>query len=362
MTFAIRPADLCLSLIATLLTCRRRPRTGTARHRALDGLNGRNPRKRVTFSVGSSRRLARTECGQERLPASEAEPPPTCSRVRGAASLAPWLVALLLTPAAVSASTLTLTWEPSVGPHVSGYLVYVGTTSGTYSQTHDTGSSTSWVFTNPIAGQQYCFAVAAYAPGPVVGPRSNEVCGYGDAPPVLLDPGNHISLVGEAVTLQLAGSDPLGQPVSYAATGLPPGLTLTPSTGFIGGAAVIAGTFQVRASVTDGTLTDSKTFIWVVESASNGCVPPLLSITSPTDAAEFTSRWRWLLLAGTATGSAAITQISWFSDRGGTGTVPGTARWMAAILLQEGPNIITVTVRDAAGAQSSRTIVVTWGG
>jgi hypothetical protein len=188
--------------------------------------------------------------------------------------VAPWLVALLLTPAAVSASTLTLTWEPSVDPHVSGYLVYVGTASDTYSQTHDTGGSTSWVFTNPTPGQRYCFAVAAYAPGPLVGPRSSEVCGYSDAPPVLLDPGNHTSLVGEAVTLQLVGSDPFGQPVSYTATGLPPGLTLTASTGFISGAAMMAGTYQVTATVTDGTLTDSKTFIWVVESGGIATTPP----------------------------------------------------------------------------------------
>jgi hypothetical protein len=275
--------------------------------------------------------------------------------------VAPWVLALVLLPTMGTASTLTLTWEPSADPHVSGYLVFVGTTPGTYGQQHDTGGSTSWVFMNPQPGQRYCFAVAAYAPGPLVGPRSNEVCGYSDAPPVLQGPGNHTSLVGESVTLQLLGSDPYGQPVSYAATGLPPGLTLTPSTGFISGAAVVAGTYQVRASVTDGTLTDSKTFTWVVESAAVTTTPPLVSITSPTTAAEFTSVWRWITLAGTATGSAAIEQVTWSSNRGGSGTALGTSRWWTAIYLQAGTNVITVTARDAAGAQSSQTIVVTWG-
>ena len=75
------------------------------------------------------------------------------------------------------------------------------------------------------------------------GPNSPEVCGYSNAPPTLVNPGNRTSTVGQAVTLQLVGSDPASQPLTYSATGLPTGLSVMASTGYISGAGTTAGSY-----------------------------------------------------------------------------------------------------------------------
>jgi len=120
------------------------------------------------------------------------------------------------------ADTLTLLWDPSPD-NVAGYLVYVGTQSGNYSTTYDVGNSTTFAYPSAVPGQQYFFAVAAYFPGPLIGSRSTEVSGTTNAPPTLLNPGNQSSMLGAPVSMQLVGSDPAGQPLTYGVTALPPG-------------------------------------------------------------------------------------------------------------------------------------------
>ena len=111
--------------------------------------------------------------------------------------------------------------------------------------TIDVGSATTFTFPTATAGQRYCFAVSAYLLSSLLeGPNSAEVCGYSNAPPTLVNPGNRTSTVGQAVTLQLVGSDPASQPLTYSATGLPPGLSLMPSTGYISGAGTAAGSYR----------------------------------------------------------------------------------------------------------------------
>ena len=66
--------------------------------------------------------------------------------------------------------------------------------------------------------------------------------------------------------LQLAGADADGQPLTYAATGLPPGLTLNPTTGVISGIVNVAaeGTYSVTVTISDGTASAAVVFPWVV--------------------------------------------------------------------------------------------------
>jgi hypothetical protein len=120
---------------------------------------------------------------------------------------------------------------------------------------------------------RYYFAVASYA-GSFVGPRSVEVSGISNATPKLVNPGNQTTLVGSPVVLQLSGSDPLGELVSYRISGLPPGLTLALSTGLITGVTTTAGTYAVTATVTDGVLSSSQSFTWTVTAPASGTPPP----------------------------------------------------------------------------------------
>src|SRR6185503_7297422 len=163
------------------------------------------------------------------------------------------LAALLLTLAAsrvAAADTITVMWDATSDPSVAGYIVYV-TQPGTSTQNFNVGSATSYSFTTAVPGQLYCFAVSSYAAGPLEGPKSAEVCGYSDQRPTLTNPGAQSSTAGQSDSLQLVGSDPDGLAVTYSATGLPPGLTLGSSTGFISGTPTTAGNYSVTATVTD---------------------------------------------------------------------------------------------------------------
>jgi hypothetical protein len=78
-------------------------------------------------------------------------------------------------PALGQTRTVTLAWDPNPEPFVTGYIVYVGNAPGRYDEEYDVGGETSFVYTEAIPGRPYYFAVAAYASGERVGPRSEEV-------------------------------------------------------------------------------------------------------------------------------------------------------------------------------------------
>jgi hypothetical protein len=88
--------------------------------------------------------------------------------------------------------------------------------------------------------------------------------------PRLTNPGAQRSSIGAAVALQLQGSDPDGDPLTFGALGLPPGLSVTPSTGRIAGTPTTAGTFTVAASVSDGAFSVSEFFTWTIETTNAG--------------------------------------------------------------------------------------------
>ena len=162
------------------------------------------------------------------------------------------------------ADTIVLSWNPNPEPDVTGYMLHVGTQSGWYTQTVDTGMTTSYTWWGATAGQRYCFALSAYIAGYLEGPKSGEVCGYSNQYPVLTNPGARSSTRGQPTDLQLQGSDPDGRPVSYSATGLPAGLALMSSTGYISGTPTNSGNYNVTVTVSDGVLTSSQAFTWTI--------------------------------------------------------------------------------------------------
>ncbi|HKE83962.1 MAG TPA: putative Ig domain-containing protein [Vicinamibacterales bacterium] len=266
------------------------------------------------------------------------------------------------------ADSLNLAWDANVEP-VSGYAVYVGVTSGTYTQRFDVGGATSFTFSNATAGQRYCFAVTAYSSAGESA-KSAEVCGAGNQYPVLSNPGTQSATVGQSTSLQLVGSDPDGQAVTFSATNLPAGLTLSASTGFISGTGTTAGTFSVTARVSDGILTASQAFNWTMAAApapppptvpSPDTTAPSVSIMTPTTGSSFTSTSSAISLAGTGADNVGVTQVSWVNDRGGNGMASGTANWsVGSVALQGGTNNITVSARDAAGNIGTDVLSVTY--
>ena len=260
-----------------------------------------------------------------------------------------------------SAGTISLAWNANTGS-VAGYKMHIGTTSGSYSQHVDVGLATTYAYGTATAGQLYCFAVSAYNSSAVEGPKSNEVCGFSNAPPTLQNPGNRSSTLGQSTTLQLVGSDPEGQPLTYSATGLPAGLSLGASTGFISGTPTTVGTYSVTAKDSDGVLLSApQTFTWTVATAPAGdTTPPTITITGPTSASTYTTTSTSIPLSGTASDNVGVTQVTWVNDRGGNGVASGTTNWgVSSIPLVIGTNTITVQARDAAGNLANDVLTVT---
>ncbi|HEU4693836.1 MAG TPA: Ig-like domain-containing protein [Vicinamibacterales bacterium] len=273
----------------------------------------------------------------------------------GRAPIALAFILSLLTVSSVQADSITVQWDASGGT-VTGYAVYVGS-----AQRIDVGNTTLYTLPTAVAGQQYCFAVAAYN-SMGEGPKSGQVCGHSNQFPSLTNPGSQSGKVGQAASLQLSGSDPDGQAVTYSATGLPPGLFVGTATGFVSGTPTTAGTYSVTASVYDGVLQSAaQTFSWSVASApAADTTAPSIAISSPTSGPTFTSSTAMMALNGSSSDDVGVTSVSWANDRGGSGMASGTTSWgIPSIGLQTGANVITVTARDAAGNVGIDVLTVT---
>ena len=143
-------------------------------------------------------------------------------------------------------------------------------------------------------------------------------------------PGDQTTIAGTAVSLQIAASDSAaGQALTYSATGLPAGLSIS-SSGPISGTPTTPGPYNVTVTATDGTgASGSATFTWTVN-------PGTVTVTSPGNQTTIAGTAVSLQLAASDT-AAASAQFDWaatglpaglsISNSGlisGTPTTPGT--------------------------------------
>ncbi|MEY9835677.1 discoidin domain-containing protein [Streptacidiphilus sp. EB103A] len=86
-------------------------------------------------------------------------------------------------------------------------------------------------------------------------------------------PGSQSTTVGTAASVQVHATDSAsGQTLTYAATGLPAGLSINATSGLISGTPTAAGTSNVTVTATDSTgAVGSTAFSWVVNAAGGGC-------------------------------------------------------------------------------------------
>ena len=92
-----------------------------------------------------------------------------------------------------------------------------------------------------------------------------------DPPIILIAPSDQVNHVGETVTLLTSASDPdTAQDVlTYSAENLPPGIALDSQSGLISGTLSpdAEGTYAVVTTISDGALSDSVGFQWMVTAA-----------------------------------------------------------------------------------------------
>jgi GH25 family lysozyme M1 (1,4-beta-N-acetylmuramidase) len=85
----------------------------------------------------------------------------------------------------------------------------------------------------------------------------------------LLDPGNLADRIGTTRRIQVTPADPVaGQTLTYSATGLPPGISISTS-GLITGTLTTSGTYRVTVRASNGAgLSGSVSFWWTVGAAA----------------------------------------------------------------------------------------------
>lgn len=180
-----------------------------------------------------------------------------------------WAMILI---AASSVDAAVATWNANPEPDVAGYKLSYGTQSGVHTVVIDVGKVTTYTF-NPAPGQRYYVVVQAYNTAGALSDKSAEA--IIDVPmtttnvaPTLEQPANQTTTVNTSASLSLVGSDANGGIVTYSANGLPAGLSINAGTGLISGTPNLVGTFTVTATVSDGTLSASRTFTWTVAAAA----------------------------------------------------------------------------------------------
>jgi hypothetical protein len=89
--------------------------------------------------------------------------------------------------------------------------------------------------------------------------------------------------------------------------------------------------------------------------------PPQVGVTSPTAEFSFLSADNTVTISGFANDDVGVTQVTWTSSAGGSGTVSGTTSWtLENATLSNGDNLFTFVAYDAANNADSAKLLVTF--
>jgi YVTN family beta-propeller protein len=166
--------------------------------------------------------------------------------------------------------------------------------------------------------------------------------------PVVANPGSQTTPVNVAIDLGVVASDAEGNTLAFAATGLPPGLAINPSTGRITGTPTAPGNYPVLLTVSDGSLGASANFTWVITNGPLFVLDPLPP-TTPKLVGETVNY--------TATShDGTDVMYSWFFDDGTPATDYSSSPAITHTFAHAGIFYVTVTATSARSPALSQTV------
>jgi subtilase family serine protease len=221
----------------------------------------------------------------------------------------------------IIASTFALAGTPAAGTYPASYI---------YQHTSDLNDVTSGA--NGTCSPAYlCTAEVGYD-GPTGWGTPNGVAAFTSGTTTgntvtVTNPGSQTGTVGTAASLQVSASDSAsGQTLTYSATGLPAGLSISSSTGLISGTPTTAGTSSVTVTATDTTgASGSASFTWTISTTAAGCTAQQL-LGNPGFATGKLSPWTATagVLASTSEGVPSYPSsdpyLAWLDGYGGAHT------------------------------------------
>jgi len=126
------------------------------------------------------------------------------------------MAAVLALASSAAAAPITIAWDPNPEPSVLGYMVYVGTSAGSYTASYDVGNATTFDLPNAAPGTTYHFAVRAYASGTDLSPLSVDLAAAVPEPAVTTAP-TQLAPTGSITSATPAFSwSPVKNATSYA--------------------------------------------------------------------------------------------------------------------------------------------------
>jgi Putative Ig domain len=169
------------------------------------------------------------------------------------------------------------------------------------------------------------------------------------------NPGSQTGTVGTAASLQISATDSAsGQTLTYSATGLPTGLSISSSTGLISGTPTTSGSYSVVVTAKDTTgASGQASFTWTINAATGNTV----TVTNPGSQSGTVGTAASLQIKATDSASGQTLTYSatglptGLSISSSTGLISGTPT-------TAGTYSVVVTVKDTTGASGQASF--TW--
>jgi uncharacterized protein (TIGR03437 family) len=210
----------------------------------------------------------------------------------------------------------------------------------------------------PSPRVRYANTIASHGPWGIAG------SGYGSGNPAIAYYLPDSAIIGNLIVALQNGLSPSDYPAGNL---FPASMTSVGFTNYNGGN---SGNYQLTSSslyrntATDGrdpgfdTTALNNALQGTTSTPAQGAT---VTITSPTLNPSFTTSNSTISLSGTASDSAGITQVTWSTDHGASGTATGTSNWaIAGLAVPSGNTQVTVTARDAAGNQGTAVLAITY--